>query len=142
MSPPVLMIAHGMTILTGEPQALGLPEASKCVGTTSGACLTNQIISPHTTRARIRKATSKMVPSFVLYTFISSFIFLYRFFSSLVFCRFFLGRRLALRKASVMIHCSWPLVLRNSSAAHASIAFIVSVSTRRIKLFVFLSAIF
>ena len=80
MSPPVLMIAHGMTILTGEPQALGVPEASKCVGTTSGACLMNQIISPHTTRARIRKATSKMVPSFVLYTFISSFIFLYCFF--------------------------------------------------------------
>ena len=37
------MIPHGMTIPRGEPQALGLPEASKCVGTTSGACLTNQI---------------------------------------------------------------------------------------------------
>lgn len=38
--------------------------------------------------------------------------------------------------ASAMIHCSCPLVLRNSSAAHFSIASIVSASTRRTKFLV------
>ena len=33
-------------------------------------------------------------------------------------------------KASAMIHCSWPLTERNSSAAHCSTASIVSASTR------------
>ena len=54
---------------------------------------------------------------------------------------FFFGSRFAFRSASVMIHCSWPLVLRNSSAAQASIASIVSLSTRRMKFFVFFSTI-
>lgn len=46
------------------------------------------------------------------------------------------GRRCALRNASVMIHCSCPLVERNSSAAHASMADIVAESTRRMKFLV------
>ena len=52
---------------------------------------------------------------------------------------FFLGSLPALRSASAMIHCSWPLVERNSSSAHASMALIVSESMRNIKLFVFVS---
>ena len=66
----------------------------------------------------------------------------YSLFSSFWGCSFFFfGRRLAFRRASVMIHCNWPLVLRNSSAAQASIAFIVSASTRKMKLLVVFSAI-
>ena len=38
------------------------------------------------------------------------------------------------RRASAMIHWSWPLIERNSSSAHASRASIVAASTRRTKL--------
>ena len=55
------------------------------------------------------------------------------------FSFFFLGSLPALRSASEMIHCNWPLVERNSSAAHASMALIVSESMRNIKLFVVVS---
>ena len=41
--------------------------------------------------------------------------------------------------ASAMIHCSWPLVERNSSAAHFSMAANVSASMRKTKFFVLLS---
>ena len=51
----------------------------------------------------------------------------------------FLGNRPLLRRASVIIHCNCPLVLRNSSAAHFSTASIVAASTRRIKLLVVIS---
>lgn len=55
-------------------------------------------------------------------------------------CSFlFLGSLPALRSASEIIHCNWPLVERNSSAAHASMALIVSESMRNIKLFVVVS---
>ena len=56
--------------------------------------------------------------------------------SSAAFSTRFFGRRPALRSASVIIHCNCPLVERNSSAAHASMAFIVSLSTRKMKLLV------
>ena len=46
------------------------------------------------------------------------------------------GLRPLRRKASAIIHCSCPLVLRNSSAAHFSMASIVSASIRSTKLFV------
>ena len=49
---------------------------------------------------------------------------------------FFFGILLALRSASAMIHCSWPLVERNSSAAHASMASIISLSIRSMKFLV------
>lgn len=60
-------------------------------------------------------------------------------FSSSLRTRFFLGSRPLLCSASDMIHCSCPLVERNSSAAHFSMAAIVSESTRRTKLLVLLS---
>ena len=41
--------------------------------------------------------------------------------------------------ASAIIHCSWPLTERNSSAAHFSTASIVSGSTRSRKVLVLLS---
>ena len=44
------------------------------------------------------------------------------------------------RRASAMIHCSWPLILRNSSSAQRSRASIVAASTRNTKLL--LSAFF
>lgn len=46
---------------------------------------------------------------------------------------FFFGRfmRPLLRRASAMIHCSWPFVERNSSAAQASMASNVAASMRR-----------
>ena len=44
-----------------------------------------------------------------------------------------------LRNASLMIHWSCPLVLRNSSAAHFSMASIVAASTRKTKLLVVFS---
>ena len=55
----------------------------------------------------------------------SSFFFLFVFFN-----------RPLLRSASAIIHWSWPLVERNSSAAHASMAFMVSASMRSTKLLV------
>lgn len=62
------------------------------------------------------------------------------FFILLLFAHaFLLGSRPLLRSASDMIHCSCPLVERNSSAAHFSMAAIVSESTRRTKLLVLLS---
>ena len=51
------------------------------------------------------------------------------------------GDRLFLRSASEMIHWSWPLTERNSSAAHFSSASIVAPSTRSTKLlFLFFSS--
>lgn len=64
-APDIVMMLHGTMIPVGEPHALGFPDASKWVGTISGACLTNQMINPHTMMVNIRKATSKMVPSTV-----------------------------------------------------------------------------
>lgn len=49
-------------------------------------------------------------------------------------CSHFFFRRPLLRRASLIIHCNCPFVLRNSSAAHASIADIVSPSILRTKL--------
>lgn len=46
------------------------------------------------------------------------------------------GVRPLRRRASARIHCSCPLMLRNSSAAHSSSASIVAASTRSTKLFV------
>ena len=61
-------------------------------------------------------------------------------------CRRFCGRgslfffnRPAFRKAWSRMYWIWPLVLRNSSAAQASIASIISASTRRMKLLTVLS---
>ena len=49
----------------------------------------------------------------------------------------FAGRRPARRRASSMSHWSWPLIERNSSAAHFSRASIVVASMRSTKLLVF-----
>lgn len=57
---------------------------------------------------------------------------------SLFFLR---GRRPLLRNASAMIYCSCPLVERNSSAAHRSIASIISASMRSTKFLVLSLAI-
>ena len=53
-------------------------------------------------------------------------------------CLFFFNRP-AFRKAWSRMYWIWPLVLRNSSAAQASIASIISASTRRMKLLTVLS---
>lgn len=48
-------------------------------------------------------------------------------------------RRPLRRRASAMIHWSWPLIERNSSAAHSSSASIVAVSIRSTKLLLLFS---
>lgn len=45
----------------------------------------------------------------------------------------------AIRRASAMIHWSWPLIERNSSAAHSSSASIVAASIRSTKLLLLFS---
>ena len=37
------------------------------------------------------------------------------------FAACFFGNRLALRSASVIIHCNWPLVLRNKTLSHSQL---------------------
>ena len=56
--------------------------------------------------------------------------------TALVYCGFLAGRRPERRRASSMSHWSWPLIERNSSAAHFSRASIVAASTRSTKLLV------
>ena len=135
----------------GEPHASGCPDTPKCVGTMPGARLMSQMMTPQTAAVIAINTQSKiMVPVVRGMPFDHrKFLLIFQILNLMIFyvlsegvdAFFVFGRRFALRSASVMIHCSWPLVLRNSSAAQASIAFIVSASTRRIKLFVSFFAI-